>query len=282
MKFVPRVWILLLLGLVLALIPSQAPDEVSAEALFGSEDLGDAVTAALSVSSQDSESADSGLPNILVLTQGLGVSSVGSDDAATTDVSTDVLGVTETAPTAPSTSTPQAPPTTAPPQAPPTTAAPSTTVAPATTQATLLSLEEQTLALVNFDWQTAFPDWVVEFDSERAGIRGLTYPREQRIELFVRSDDTAETLFRVFAHELGHVVDVELNTSSDRDRWRTQRGIGSDVPWWPSAEAPDFQTGAGDFAEAFAVLETGITSRSSVASQPTAADLELLRELMQG
>ncbi len=137
-------------------------------------------------------------------------------------------------------------------------------------------------ALVSFDWETNFPDWEVEFFGERASIRGLTYPREKRIELFVRSDDTAETLLRVFTHELGHVVDVELNSNDDRRRWREQRGIDEDVPWWPSAESPDFETGAGDFAEAFAVLETGVTTRSSVASQPTAADLALLRELTQG
>ena len=86
----------------------------------------------------------------------------------------------------------------------------------------------------------------------------------------------------MFTHELGHVVDVELNTNDDRRRWREQRGIGEDVPWWPSAEAPDFETGAGDFAEAFAVLETGVATRSSVGSQPTADDLALLRELMAG
>ena len=138
------------------------------------------------------------------------------------------------------------------------------------------------LVQVNFDWRGAFPTWDVVFLGERAGIRGLTYPAEQRIEIFVRSDDTVASLHRVFAHELGHVIDVELNSNLDRDRWIAQRQISSNTPWWPSAEAPDFATGAGDFAEAFAVLETGISTRSTVSGQPTSADLDLLRELMTG
>lgn len=98
----------------------------------------------------------------------------------------------------------------------------------------------------------------------------------------MRPDDTVEVLHRVFAHELGHVIDVELNSNEDRQRWIDQRGIADSAPWWPSAESPDFATGAGDFAEAFAVLETGITTRSTIGAQPTAADLTLLRELMAG
>ncbi len=98
----------------------------------------------------------------------------------------------------------------------------------------------------------------------------------------MRDADTEATLHRVIAHELGHVLDVEYNSADDRDRWIAQRGIDSSVPWWPSASAPDFATGAGDFAEAFAVWETGITTRSSVGAQPSQADLDLLIELSRG
>lgn len=135
--------------------------------------------------------------------------------------------------------------------------------------------------MVEFDWRAEFPDWDVEFEGERAGIRALTFPGEQRVVVYVRSDDTPDSLHRVFAHELGHVIDVERNSNSEREQWREQRGIAGNVPWWPSAEAPDFATGAGDFAETFAVLETGITTRSTVASQPTTRDLALMRELMR-
>lgn len=153
-----------------------------------------------------------------------------------------------------------------------------TTVPPAET----LPIGQLALDRLSIDWQAMFPTWRIEFTGPREGLRALTYPRERIIELFVRADDTPETLHRVLAHELGHVIDVELNNDEDRARWVQQRGLASDVPWWPSAAAPDFATGAGDFAEAFAVMESGVVSRSTVGSQPTAADLVLLRELMQG
>ena len=153
---------------------------------------------------------------------------------------------------------------------------------PTTSTSVPLSLGEQALERVSFDWRTRFPDWQVEFLSARDGIRALTFPAERRIEVFVRSTDTATTLHRVFAHELGHVIDVELNSDEDRARWSDVRDIDQRTPWWPSAESPDFDTGAGDFAEAFAVWETAVSTRSTVGGQPDADDLALLRELAAG
>ncbi len=206
-----------------------------------------------------------------------------ADAAPTTEVVTSVAqfaptsGTDTTAapqPPASSTSTSVAPATTIE-LAPPTTSA-------STTTATSVPLGQQALDRVSFDWRTRFPNWVVEFRSAREGIRALTYPAERRREVFVRPSDTASTLHRVFAHELGHLIDVELNNDEDRARWFETRGIAQSTPWWPSASAPDFDTGAGDFAEAFAVWETGVSSRSTVGDQPDAADLELLRELSAG
>ncbi len=151
-----------------------------------------------------------------------------------------------------------------------------------TTTARSIPLGQQALDRVAFDWRTRFPNWLVEFRSAREGIRALTYPSERRIEVFVRPSDTAATLHRVFSHELGHLVDVELNSDEDRAIWFETRGIDQSTPWWPSASAPDFDTGAGDFAEAFAVWETGVSSRSTVGDQPDAADLGLLRDLAAG
>jgi hypothetical protein len=144
------------------------------------------------------------------------------------------------------------------------------------------SLGEQALERVTFDWRTPFPTWRVEFRGARDGIRALTYPAERRIEIFIRPTDTATSLHRVFAHELGHVIDVEMNSDRDRDRWLDQRTIPRATPWWPTAESPDFATGAGDFAEAVAVWETGVSTRSTIGDQPDSADVELLIELAQG
>lgn len=160
--------------------------------------------------------------------------------------------------------------------------APTTTVAPPSTNNSPPPIGVEALALVSFDWQSRFPGWQVKFRGERSGIRALTYPHDRLVEIFVRDSDTPQTLHRVFAHELGHVVDVVLNNDADRQRWAEQRNLPEGTPWWPSAEAPDFHTGAGDFAEAFAVMESGVVSRSTVGSQPTAQDLELLRDLMRG
>ncbi len=177
-------------------------------------------------------------------------------------------------PTVPQTVVPPVPSTSPP---PPSTIA-SEPVAPTVT----IDPAEAALDRMRFDWGGRFPDWEVSFLGPRSGLRALTYPHERRIEVFVRSTDTAESLHRVLAHEIGHLVDVELNTNEDRDRWRSQRSLSSAVPWWPDDSDPDFASGAGDFAEAFAVWEAGIISQSTVAGQPTAADLELLRELVTG
>ncbi len=188
--------------------------------------------------------------------------------ADTTTTSSSTSTSTSTAASTTSSSAPEPAPAT-------TTAAPEASNAP-------LSLGQQALRRVAYPWRSQFPEWEIVFRGPRSGIRALTYPEEQRVEIFIRPSDTAASLHRVFAHELGHVIDVELNSSADRDRWMAQRGIPSSAPWWPSAESPDFATGAGDFAEAFAVWETGVTTRSSVGRQPTAEDLALLRELSQG
>lgn len=224
-------------------------------------------------------------------TQVAGVTSVFEPlaDAAPTTVaaSTTVLLAPATAPTtiAVSTVDDQTPSPTSTPADPPATTvtvepASTTTVAPVTTAARSLGVEA--LERVSFDWQTVFPRWQVEFHGARDGIRALTYPGERRIEIFIRPTDTAATLHRVFAHELGHVVDVEMNSDLDRTNWLDQRGISQETPWWPSAQSPDFDTGAGDFAEAFAVWETGVSTRSTIGDQPDSTDLELVRELAQG
>lgn len=135
------------------------------------------------------------------------------------------------------------------------------------------------LELVRFDWRSRFVEWEIHFEGARDGLRALTFPSERRIEVFVRAGDTPSSIHRVLAHEIGHLVDVEVNSEDDRNRWRSQRGIGDSVSWWPDESKPDFATGAGDFAEAFAVWETGVTSHSTVAGQPDAADLALLEEL---
>lgn len=217
------------------------------------------------------------------------VDGVVEDPTTTTELSA-AAPVVDTAPASDTSSTSESPTT-----APETTSTPATTSIVTTSSAvdsTTRARPPEALATVpigqlaldrmSFDWRITFPAWRVEFLGPREGLRALTYPSEKKIEIFVRADDTAETLHRVFAHELGHVFDVELNDDADRARWAAQRDLPASAPWWPSAAAPDFATGAGDFAEAFAVWETGVMTRSSIGDQPTSDDLALLLELMRG
>lgn len=266
-----RAMIVPLIAVGLWLVPSDRPETEVA----GAVEVASLADAAPTTATQTSSTSEA-LPAAVETTTSL--------SASTTSVLEPTAPETTAAPTT-ATPTTAAPETVASTTVAPTTAAPTTvvptTVAPTTTVSSL-SLGEQALERVSYDWRAAFPNWEVQFLGPRNGIRALTYPAEKRIEIFVRSSDTAATLHRVFAHELGHVIDVELNSEADRDRWLAQRGLSGSTRWWPNAESPDFATGAGDFAEAFAVWETGVTTRSTLAGQPTRADLDLLRELSQG
>lgn len=143
------------------------------------------------------------------------------------------------------------------------------------------SVGAQAEALLPFDWQTALPGWTIVYRGPSSEFRGLTYPYDNTIEMFVRETDTPESLAGILAHEIGHAVDVTHFGDSERNRWRDARGI-SDRQWWPDAYASDFESGAGDFAEAFAVWAVDDPSSSKIAGPPTSEQLTLLRELLQG
>jgi hypothetical protein len=135
------------------------------------------------------------------------------------------------------------------------------------------------MARIEFPWRRTLPGWSIAFLPSRPGLRGLTRVDDRRIEIYVREGDSAASLARVVAHELGHAIDVELNSPADRDRWRTVRGAGPTVSWWPGNSVSDFDTLAGDFAEAFATMLTGSVSLSHVAPAPQPAELAVLAEL---
>lgn len=151
---------------------------------------------------------------------------------------------------------------------------------PAVTTFGGVDARERALALITYPWEARLPGWTIVFGSSRAGLRGLTFPDSKRIEIYVRSTDTPESLARVLAHELGHAVDLQLNDVADRQRWMQARGIEG-ARWWPDPSTADFDTGAGDFAEAFAVWQAGVATQSRLAGPPTSAQLELLRQLAQ-
>ncbi len=135
------------------------------------------------------------------------------------------------------------------------------------------------LGRIAYDWQARLPGWTITFEQANGGPYGMTFTKEKRIEIYVRSDQPAAHLAHVIAHELGHAVDVTLNTGDERRAWQQARGI-SDEDWWPDSGARDFSTGAGDFAESFAnwQLDDDIF-RSTLADEPDDPELRLMATL---
>lgn len=220
-----------------------------------------------------------------VLIGALGASSCGAarpqvEVAGTTEVR-DVGFVAPPATAAPATVADAPVPPAEPPA--PTTPTPTTVplAAPTVSPAPAPSLGDEALSMIHYPWAERLRGWSLEFRPARSGLRGLTMPYERRIEIYVRANDTPVGLARVVAHEIGHALDIEYNSDGDRRRWQAARGMASHVPWWPDgAGITDFDTGSGDFAEAFATWQVGSASLSRVARPPTDRDFALLAELV--
>lgn len=152
------------------------------------------------------------------------------------------------------------------------------TYADATTEA----VATRAVAGVTWPWRDRLPGWRIEFVPGEGPVAGFTWSRERRIEVFVGNGDDATALRRVLAHELGHAVDLTHLTEADRRAWRDLRGTGA-APWWPESGRQDFGTGAGDFAECFAVwLVGGELFRSELGPPPDAAQRRFLALVAAG
>ncbi|MDH4169348.1 MAG: hypothetical protein OEW42_07135 [Acidimicrobiia bacterium] len=222
----------------------------------------------LTVSATSTSSAEQERPPVAVLGAVETRSSVPAPAPVAEAVVPDTIATTAPLTTAPPTTTVPVPTTTA------TTVVPPSPPAPTPTERA-----QQAIAEIGYGWQARFPGWRIDIAGARSGVRALTYPDQNRVELFVRADDTVDGLRRVLAHELGHVADLELNDDADRQRWREARGVGSAVPWWPTGSTYDFDTLAGDFAEGFATWLVGSASESRVGGPLRADHLALMREL---
>ncbi len=131
---------------------------------------------------------------------------------------------------------------------------------------------------VRYEWWTRLPGWQITFLPARHGVRGLTFPGQRRIEIYVRGSDTPSSLAWVVGHELGHAVDVTHLSDSERSQWSIARLMPTGTRWYPAeAAATDSGTAAGDFAEVFA-FAVGPSARwpGPVRTVPTASHLSLL------
>ena len=119
----------------------------------------------------------------------------------------------------------------------------------------------------------------VIFSAAREGYLGITWTRERRIDVFVRSCRAqSDALLRgVLAHELGHALDAARMDEGSRAAWKRARGIPSGTPWAGCSGCSDFATPAGDFAEVFAQWVRGAAdNRSRLAGAPGTAELDRL------
>jgi hypothetical protein len=122
------------------------------------------------------------------------------------------------------------------------------------------------LELIEFPWERL--GWQVVFLPPRDGLLGLTVIDERRIEVYVRDSQPLDHLAAVIAHEVGHVVDLTYHDDDARARWLQLRGLDPDTPWWPCDGCTDYDTGAGDFAEAFAHWQVPGHFRGELAAAP--------------
>lgn len=132
----------------------------------------------------------------------------------------------------------------------------------------------QALALINFDWQSAYPGWTIAFLPAKDGLLGLTRVPERRVEIFVRQSRPVAGIAHDLAHELGHVTDVVYGSGQTRETYRSIRQLPTNTPWWTCNSCRDMQVGAGDFAETFALLVAPkYRFYSEVAPIPSAQEL---------
>jgi hypothetical protein len=140
------------------------------------------------------------------------------------------------------------------------------------------------LRLVTFDWRTTLPGWTIRFLPARKGFLAMTFREDRRIDVYVRLDRSVGGIAHDIAHELGHAIDVTYLNDPTRDdvpKPRTSilriRNLKADTPWWACDACTDLETGAGDFAETFALLYAPrFKFYSELGSEPT---LDMLRQI---
>jgi hypothetical protein len=144
----------------------------------------------------------------------------------------------------------------------------------------VVSRNEEALSLIKFPWQQL--KYNIVFKAPRPGYRAMTYPKQQKIEVYVRPADDTRLLAYDIAHELGHAIDMTYNTHETRKKWMALRGIDPATPWFGCSRCSDYNTPAGDFAETFALLLFGPENFASrIAPPPTAEQLPLLRPFFE-
>jgi len=101
-----------------------------------------------------------------------------------------------------------------------------------------------------------------------AGLRGRTDTAARTITLYVAPGDAPGAVAHDLGHELGHAFDATRLTDADRAAYLRARGVPG-ATWFPGGRASDYRSGAGDFAEVFALCHAASTVyRSRLAARP--------------
>jgi len=133
-------------------------------------------------------------------------------------------------------------------------------------------------ASVDYDFRSRLPDWHIGFDGNHPDFLGITMSELKVITIHVEDGASVETVAGVLMHEVGHAIDLETMTDTQRAEWIRLR----DMPatWWPGNGLSDFAVGAGDFAEAVSALTTGSPS-SSVYGEFTDEQLAFVADILE-
>ncbi len=147
--------------------------------------------------------------------------------------------------------------------------------APGETQVTKKQTREELLGvkaldLISFRWQEALPGWRIRFLPPRKGYLAITFREQRRIDVYVRADRSAVSVAHDISHELGHAIDVTYLNDERRAEVLAIRGLPAQTNWWACNACTDLQTGAGDFAETFAMIAAPrYKFYSELGSEPT-------------
>jgi len=143
--------------------------------------------------------------------------------------------------------------------------------------------EALAIAKSRFDWETQLPGWTVEVGASSGSAGGLYRVDLKQIVIHATPGRSVTELTTTIFHELGHAVDVERLTLTERVQYQTLRGFEPASVWRGTHADPigRWALPSEDFAETFVVWVTGNHINRSTQPQQTAAELVIFAEIAE-